>query len=172
MNLHWLPNALSLLRLFLGLAFPLLPEGWRWSVVVVAAVTDMADGETSRLLRAESALGRLLDPIADKVFLVGVIGTLLVENRVTWIEVALIGLRDAMIVAGAIWVIAGRDHSAWRRMLPRLSGKAATVCQFAFLLTILLDDAPWRSAILALTAVVSGIAAIDYLVVFLRPPLK
>ena len=168
MNLHWLPNSLSLLRLGLGLIFPLLPESWRWSVVVVAAITDMADGETSRLLRAESALGKLLDPIADKVFLVGVVGTLLAEDRVTWVEVALIGLRDLMIVVGALWVIAARDGSAWRRMLPRLCGKAATVCQFAFLLTVLLDDAPWRSAILWLTAVVSGIAAVDYFVVFLR----
>ena len=170
MKLHWLPNSLSLLRLFLGVIFPLLPESWRWSVVLVAAFTDMADGETSRLLRAESALGRLLDPIADKIFLVGVIGTLLVEGRVTWLEVALIGLRDVMIVAGAVWVIAIRDGSAWRRMLPRLCGKAATVCQFAFLLTVLLDDAPWRTAVLWLTAVVSGVAAADYFVVFMRRP--
>jgi cardiolipin synthase len=69
-----LPNALTLARIALVplfvAAFFLPGDGGRWIVFVlfcVAGVTDVFDGMIARRLNAESSLGRMLDPIADKL---------------------------------------------------------------------------------------------------------
>src|SRR5947209_6607014 len=90
--LGMLPNLLSFTRLFLGLLFPLLPERWRLWAFLAAALSDLLDGFTSRLLKVASGKGRYLDPIADKVFILGVVLTLTMEGFVTVPEVGLLGL--------------------------------------------------------------------------------
>jgi phosphatidylglycerophosphate synthase len=50
------------------------------AVLVVAALTDLADGASSRPFQAASPAGRLLDPIADKVFVLIVVMTLVIEK--------------------------------------------------------------------------------------------
>ncbi len=94
-----LPNLLTLLRLalalftFLGLALPALLgesmtagaqfalERWAFFAFVVAAVTDFFDGWLARRLHATSVWGAILDPIADKVLVCGVILGLLTWDR-------------------------------------------------------------------------------------------
>src|SRR5262245_22788728 len=166
----WLPNAISLLRLLLGVVFAGLPVAWRLPVVIVAAITDGVDGQVSRWLRAESKLGALLDPVADKVFFLAVAATLLWDGSVSWLEVLLIGLRDAAVLAGAVAAWLRDGGAAWRRMKPRWLGKLATVMQFAFIAVVLLDAENWRAAILTATAIVSGAAAADYFWAYLSMP--
>src|SRR3954466_9935406 len=69
-----LPNALTVGRIFLVpffvAAFFLPPEPGRWIVFILfcmAGITDLFDGMIARKLNAESSLGRMLDPIADKL---------------------------------------------------------------------------------------------------------
>lgn len=164
----WLPNAISLLRLLLGVAFPWIPVEWRIPVVVLAAVTDGLDGYLSRWLRAESKLGVLLDPVADKVFFVGVAAALFWDVSVTWLEVLLIGLRDVIVVVGGVAARLRDGAAAWRQMPPRWLGKLATVMQFAFIAVVLLGAADWRGPVLIVTAVVSGLAGVDYVTSYLR----
>src|SRR5437899_600767 len=92
--LRAVPNTLSLARLFIGLGFPWTPAGWRVTTVLLAALTDLADGAVSRCLRATGTSGRILDPVADKVFVLSVVVTLLFEERLRLWQVALIGQRD------------------------------------------------------------------------------
>ena len=74
---NWLvPNGLSILRMALGIAFPWLPERFRLATVLVAALSDAFDGFAARRLHAESDTGQLLDPIADRTFVLLVAGTL------------------------------------------------------------------------------------------------
>ncbi len=61
-----IPNLLSAARL--GLAFAAVPVSWRLVVVVVAGATEFLDGAMRRLWHFSGAMGHLLDPIADKVF--------------------------------------------------------------------------------------------------------
>jgi phosphatidylglycerophosphate synthase len=149
------------------MAFPWLPSGWRVPVVVLAALTDLADGASSRLLRASSSLGRILDPVADKVFVLAVLGVLLWEGTLTPGDAVLLGMRDLAVVAGGGWVVARGGAAAWRRLRATLPGKAATAAQFLFVLSVLF----FRQRLLAvfLPAVcLSGLAALDYLRLFLR----
>lgn len=166
--LAWLPNTLSLLRLALGLAFPWLPAESRLGVVLFAAFSDAADGEASRYFHVSSDLGRFLDPVADKVFLLGVVVGLLADGTLAWWEVVLLAVRDLAVVVLAGWVLLTEGPGAWRSTRARLLGKAATLLQFLFLLALLLD---WETpgAVLFWSAVAAGcLAGADYAWVFVR----
>lgn len=70
-----LPNQLTAARLLLGvLLCGLIAAGaWTWCVVVfaAAAITDWLDGYLARLQGISSALGRVFDPLVDKVLVCG-----------------------------------------------------------------------------------------------------
>lgn len=73
-----LPNALTIGRIAITPLIAILPfsHSWElrllgWCLFVVAAVSDYVDGMLARKYQQESDLGRLLDPLADKLLLVG-----------------------------------------------------------------------------------------------------
>jgi phosphatidylglycerophosphate synthase len=157
-----IPNSLSVARILLGITFPWIPAGWRPATVVIAALTDVADGASSRQLQATSAAGRILDPIADKVFVLAVVVTLVVEGSLQLWEAALVGLRDIVVLAGVAWGLMRGDWSGLGRMKPTLWGKFATAAQFLFILQLLMR---LQTDLIALfvTAGISGAAGADYL---------
>ena len=69
--MSFLPNLLTLFRLFISPvgAICLLKKEINCSLIilVLAASTDFFDGYFARILKAETTLGKLLDPLADKV---------------------------------------------------------------------------------------------------------
>jgi cardiolipin synthase len=168
MSLTWLPNFISLLRLALGVAFPWFEAAWRLPVIVAAAITDGLDGQASRWLGADSRVGKILDPVADKVFFGMVCVTLLVDGTLGLVEFLLIGLRDVMVCLGGVIAIWLDGPAAWRRMPPRLLGKLATVLQFVFLVGLLLELEAAQPWLLVAAAIVSGLAGIDYVLAYRR----
>src|SRR3954451_11837691 len=69
------PNALSVLRLlgvplFLWLMLGPHADGWAVVVLALSGVTDWADGKIARWLDQGSRLGALLDPAADRLYIV------------------------------------------------------------------------------------------------------
>ncbi len=161
-----IPNALSLFRLALGLGFPWWPASWRMGVALVAMLTDLVDGAISRRLHAATSAGRILDPIADKVFVLAVVATLLWDDTLQFWEALLVGLRDLTVLAGAGWVALRRNWPAYRRMAPTLLGKATTATQFLFLLSLLFHQQPMPAHFWP-TAALSFLAAVGYLRVYL-----
>jgi CDP-diacylglycerol---glycerol-3-phosphate 3-phosphatidyltransferase len=85
-----IPNALSLSRLALGLCFPALAVSWRLPAVAYAMLSDLADGAISRS-HGPSTLGRILDPLADKVFVLAVLATMIGEGTLGLGEVSFSG---------------------------------------------------------------------------------
>jgi len=162
-----IPNALSGSRILLGLAFPFVPNDWRMWVVILAAISDGLDGLAARWLRSESNTGRLLDPIADKVFILMLVGTLLVEGTFDPLWALGLAARDIIVLAGLTYTIARRRWSIGRKMRPSLLGKTTTAAQFAVLLVLLAwGEVPlW---LLAAVTALSVLAALDYLRVFRR----
>ena len=156
-----LPNTLSLARLVLGLTFPWIPPGWRVGVVVVAVVTDLFDGAASRWFHAASTTGRILDPVADKVFVLSAVGTLVWEGTLGLWEAVLVGLRDLAVLAGGAWLWLRQGRSALRGLAPTLLGKVVTGAQFGFFLVLLLYPA-WAFFWMVPTAILSGLAAAQY----------
>jgi cardiolipin synthase (CMP-forming) len=157
-----IPNLLSAARLMLGPAFAVVPASWRLAVVLAAGATEFLDGALSRLWHVSGATGRLLDPIADKVFVLAVLATLLSEGRVAPWELLLIGSRDVIVLGGAAFVLARRGRPALTQMPPTPLGKLATTGQIAFLLLLLVGRGPVRP-VFATAAVLSVAAGLDYL---------
>ena len=104
-----LPNILTYARI---LAVPavvgcLLEGGdvWRWTalgIFIAAAITDFFDGYLARLWSQQSSLGRMLDPIADKLLVAAVLLMLAGDNTVAGAHLwaAIIILCREVLVSG------------------------------------------------------------------------
>lgn len=169
MNPKWLaaiPNGLTVGRLLAGLAFPWIPPEWWFGVMIAAGISDLIDGTIGRLLGVSSDFGRVVDPIADKTFVVAAIFTLWWHERLAGWELVLLGARD-WAVLGISFTTLWLDMSQTGQWRPRLSGKVATGGQFAWLLAVAgLAEPPRWLFFVAVT--LSVWAAVDYSLVALR----
>lgn len=160
----WIPNALTTLRLVAGLIFPWAPASRRLELFAVAAVTEALDGPLSRLWNTTSRTGQILDPIADKIFVLGAYAALVGDGLVPL--PAAIGLvtRDLLVLLGAVWVVLRYGREGMRRMPPRVLGKVTTAIQLGLMFLFLWRPetrvSPW---VFGAAAGVSLAAGIDYL---------
>jgi CDP-diacylglycerol--glycerol-3-phosphate 3-phosphatidyltransferase len=97
-----LPNVLSLCRIVMTpfAAWAVL-EGDRASasvLLVAALATDFFDGRLARRLGENTDLGRILDPLADKVLVAGVLTALVQLGRVPVELAAVVVLRDLALL--------------------------------------------------------------------------
>ena len=100
-------NVITFCRLALTIVFLVLFAGGEHRTLalvcyVVAATTDFLDGQIARRTQTVSWLGKIMDPIMDRVLLfTGVIGLLIVGELPLWVPVFVIG-RDAYLAAGSM----------------------------------------------------------------------
>ena len=101
----WLPNVITVARLPLaGVTVACVLEeefAAAFWLLILAGVTDALDGLTARWLNARTPLGSYLDPIADKVLLVGVFLALGWTGLLPVWLVVLVVARDVLILAAA-----------------------------------------------------------------------
>lgn len=88
-----LPNKLTILRICMipvFIAFYFLPFGWApWAAVAVfalAAFTDFLDGFIARKYKLVTDLGKLLDPIADKILVTAALFCLVASNPYVYLS--------------------------------------------------------------------------------------
>lgn len=172
--MSWLPNALCVLRMLLAVpvAWFLYHERYDITFVVffVAAVTDGLDGYIAKRFNWTSELGKILDPLADKLLLVTVFITLAIIGKVTPWLVTLVVLRDVIIAAGA--TIYRRMAGSLANTGPTWISKVNTVMQISYVLAaISASFVEWPQAgvisvlgyITAATTIISGA---DYVVTY------
>ena len=105
-----IPNILTLLRVLLVpvIVMLLINEEknillwWAFGLFLVSAITDFLDGWLARKLDQESDFGRLIDPIADKLLIVGVYFALVENGTITDLHVIafiLIVCREVLVSA-------------------------------------------------------------------------
>ncbi len=102
------PNALSLLRMALAplITFLMLYGAFRGAfwVLVVAGLTDGADGALARTWGCESTIGAVLDAAADKLFSLCLFGALTWTHHLPlWLFVLIVG-RDVLLIVGALFL--------------------------------------------------------------------
>lgn len=135
-----MPNVLSMLRLLLVPAFLWLllsrHDGWALVILIVSGVTDYLDGMIARAYSAVSRLGQVLDPLADRLYILTTIVGLAVRGILPWWFVALLILRDLLGMA-----LVSRVRNLGYRALPVHSvGKAATFCLLYAMPLVLLAE--------------------------------
>ncbi|WP_442600878.1 CDP-diacylglycerol--glycerol-3-phosphate 3-phosphatidyltransferase [Paenibacillus sp. KN14-4R] len=135
-------------------------------IFIIAASTDSLDGYIARKKKMVTNLGKLLDPLADKLLVTAVLVSLVQMNKIdAWIVIIIIsrefavnGLRQIALLEGI--VIAA---SKW--------GKLKTITQIAAIITVLVNNFPFNfigipvDMILTwLAAIVTVYSGIDYFV--------
>jgi cardiolipin synthase len=148
-NRVWtIPNALSLLRLVLVPVFAVLivqgHDGWALVVLAVSGASDYLDGNLARRWNQVTRTGQLLDPFADRLYILTTLLGLAYRELVPWWLVVVLIARDLTMVA-TLPVLARLGHSA----LPvHFLGKAGTFCLlYAFPLLLLGELSPTLSLV-------------------------
>jgi cardiolipin synthase len=144
-----LPNVLTVFRMALTPVFVSLlfyqKFVWALAAFVVAGITDGLDGLLARRFQQQSPLGRILDPIADKMMLVtsfvvlsmrGVFPTPLPKHLPVpfWVTITVIS-RDVFILVGAAAI---NMVSGFRAFRPSFLGKVSTVVQIVAVAAVIL----------------------------------
>ena len=156
-----IPNCLTLIRIAL---LPVVV--WRFRkgdsmgaliVYLLAMLTDAVDGFIARRYNQVTALGKLLDPIADKLSLVTLIALFVADGQIPLWLMGIILLKEvAMVVGGAVALKRGIVVYA----LP--IGKITTV---AFITSIVVRFLGWRmtaDVLLGVSVVLSMVALVWY----------
>lgn len=175
MSLSFLPNLLCILRILL--VYPVatwILQGQYPQVLVLfafAAFTDGLDGYLAKRFAWHSELGKVLDPLADKLLLVTVFVCLGLTGLVPLWIVGLVLFRDLVIFFGALtykWLF-GPLHGE-----PTAVSKLNTLCQTLFCLAVVANAAfgwPGYPAVIALGALVlvsTAVSGIDYTLIYTR----
>jgi CDP-diacylglycerol---glycerol-3-phosphate 3-phosphatidyltransferase len=141
------PNAITASRLVVTVfCFACLSLGWYragFVAFVLAAATDWADGYWARRWGPITKLGRVLDPLADKLLICGAFTYLaaIPESRVApWMAVVVLAREFLVTTLRAFVESSGGDFSAvW-------IGKWKFVAQVVAASLCLLFVSPWRNA--------------------------
>jgi nicotinamide-nucleotide amidase len=177
-----LPNALTISRL---LSIPVLMvllvvhfpyhDQIAAAVFVLASLTDTLDGNLARRRRQVTELGKFLDPLADKLFILSVLIVLVQEGELAaWIVVVIFG-RELLIT-----VLRSLSASQGRVIAATPFGKTKTVLQVAAVLLLILQrpypilELP-ANVVVLLAVIFTVTSGLDYLwrfrAVFARVPL-
>ena len=175
MSLKHLPNLLCVFRILL--VYPTahgILQGHYSTVLglfVVAAFTDGLDGFLAKRFDWSTELGKILDPLADKLLMVSMFVCLSIAGLTPWWLTAIVLLRDLVIVSGAI---------TYRALFGPLQGKPTipskfnTLCQVLFCLAVVANAAlgwPAEAVIVAagaLAFVTTAVSGIDYVITYTR----
>lgn len=121
------PNVISAARFPLAALVPMTGDVMRIAIVALAAASDWIDGRLARGSDRVTRLGEVLDPIADKTFMLVVLVTLAIEGALPLWTLPLLLTRDIGVALGAL-VLAARGRRV--RMPARRPGKVVTWLQF------------------------------------------
>jgi len=170
-----LPNILSLFRLCLVPVFPLVffsevPNANLWAALIyaIAAGTDVLDGVLARRLHKVTRLGRILDPLADKLMGASVIVCVAVRNPFLWWAAGLFCVKEALMGVGALVQYKKIDD-----VPPSdLFGKCAVSFFFGACLAILIFEeamtVPAKQMLMGMAMLLSVAALLRYLRRFLK----
>lgn len=160
-ELRSLPNLLSISRLALAVAFALIAHPDVRIVLVMAALaTDYLDGFIARRLGPMTRVGALLDPFADRVFVLVGVSVFLFEGALTTLGYFVMISRDLMTAVG---FLVARVMPSLRAVAfqARFSGKLVTVLQLATFVAVLIKPSA-ATPMLLVVAATSLWAVVDY----------
>lgn len=164
---YYVPDLLTLSRFPMAGVF-LLAEDLRARLALLAAasISDWLDGWLARRRGHATAWGALLDPIADKTFVLSALVAFLASGELSLTQFLIILSRDIATAVGFVvaWLMPSLRAS---RFKARMAGKVVTVLQLLVLFALLLAPSAVRWLVVA-TGVASVVAIVDYTLVLAR----
>jgi cardiolipin synthase len=137
------PNVLSALRLAGVPVFLWLVTGPRTTtadaiavgLLAAAGASDWLDGKLARMLNQTSRLGQMLDPAADRLYILASLVGLAVRGIIPWWLFGALVVRETCV---ALALVILRRRTAYRVLQVSFVGKTATLClMYAFPLLFL-----------------------------------
>ena len=164
-----LPNFLSLIRLllvpvFARVFFLPLPSAHQWAgfLYAVAFVTDIADGYIARRFHMVTRLGRVLDPLADKLMTFTVILCVAVDGMLPLWAVAAFFCKELLMGLGGLFLL-----RRTRDVIPsNWLGKASTGVFFVVCAALVLfPEIPrhWATGLISFALALTIAAFVGYL---------
>jgi len=165
-----LPNMITVIRILLVPVFLIVfwaagPHRVLWGMLIlaVAGITDVIDGYLARKLHMVTPLGKILDPLADKLMVISVMTSLFMIGRFPLWLVVLVIVKELLLVTGSLFMVI-RKHL---QVSANFYGKAATIAIYAALFFSafkITGDA----LVTVLAGIVSVIALSNYALSFVR----
>lgn len=149
-----IPNLMSVIRILLIPVFAVLYlKGYIWwsvGILAISGISDLLDGKIARRFNQVSALGKMLDPVADKltVFALAIVLFLQFKSAESstmqafaWVFLLFIAKDIIMILGAALLIALGS-----RPVAAEIYGKAAT-CVFYVVMIVIIGFGPEVGAI-------------------------
>ena len=135
-----IPNLLSFLRLvivpFFVYYYWTQAYGVAFVLLILSALSDVLDGVIARAFHMTSPLGKVLDPVADKVTQAVVVVCLCVTEWILIPLAVLVCVREALMLIGSLVLLKKKKRPSEARWW----GKLSTVLFYAVLLAALLKQ--------------------------------
>lgn len=156
------PNMLSLIRLLMIPVMAVLylngHAGWTAFVLILSGVTDILDGFIARRLNQISDVGKVLDPIADKLTQAVMLICLVSKRKVLLIPFVLLAFKEIFAAVSGIIVIKRTGlvpGAEWH-------GKAVTMLLYGMMIIhVLWQDIPlWLSNMLIIGCIVMMVVSL------------
>ena len=168
------PNMLSIIRLcmvpgFVVVYFSGMKNAHQWAVIVyaLATFTDFLDGYIARKHNCITNMGKVLDPLGDKMLTAAVLVCLLIDGIIPGWLVLIVVIKEVMMGLGGLLI----HRKAHVEIPPSNSiGKTATVLFFVTCAALMIFrvDHTIAAAMVGLAVAVSIAAFISYLCRFIR----
>ena len=168
------PNILSIFRLclvplFVVVYFSGIPNAPLWAAVVyvIATFTDYLDGHLARKYNCITNLGKVLDPLGDKMLTFAVLSCITISGLIPWWILVIMAAKELCLGLGGLII-----HRRAKVEIPpsNIIGKAATVMFFVVCIALLLfPDIPHSVAValICVCLAVSLAALVSYAKVYL-----
>ncbi len=99
-------------------------DWWALGLLAAAGLSDWLDGKIARAMNQQSRIGELLDPAADRLYIVATIVALAIRAIIGWWLVAALGARELMLGV----VLLALRRRGYGPLHVSFVGKAATLC--------------------------------------------
>ena len=154
------PNIISIFRICLVPVFVIVyfsdahyTKLYPALVYALASFSDFLDGFLARKFKASSTLGKILDPLGDKLMTITVMVCITIDGIIPVWSVLIVGIKEVLMASGGFVM-----HKAARVDIPpsNLLGKSSTVVFFLVCVTLMLfRDLPGSAAIMLISFAVA-----------------
>ena len=138
--LRFIPNLISLVRisLVIPIVLNLLAGKYIFALILfaIASISDAIDGFLARFFKWQTDLGKILDPVADKLLMIGSITALWLNQIVPLSVFVIFVLRDLLILLGAAFEMSITEKTP----SPNLIGKITTASQIIYILGLIIFE--------------------------------